>query len=1049
MPYAAQTKVGSVVTAMRRVGRHRAWATSDALTWFMAVVVCSGLRQLYVVAPEHSSATLPAAIFAALLHVAVSVSMGLYRRGQIQGTYGEIVLLGRATFVVSIGLLLASAVVPDSRMLPSTVAATSGLAALTTMLSTRLVARAYRMRRMIQGRDRTPVLVFGGGSAGRLLVHTLLYDHDSPHVPVAVLDDDPSKRALRIDGVKVKGGRDVMADVAARHGADRIVIAIPSADSATIRELHDAAELAGLKTLVLPPFHGLLEGRQVRASDIRDINLEDLLGRRTITLDECAITEEINGATVLVTGAGGSIGSELCRQLVRFGVGRLVMLDRDESAMHALQLELEGNGLLDSETIVLADIRDPGALREAFARHRPRIVFHAAALKHLPLLQRYPHEAWLTNVLGTLNVLQAAADHQVGTFVNISTDKAADPQSVLGYSKRVAERLTADFAQRYPGRYMSVRFGNVLGSRGSVVPTFTEQIRRGGPVTVTHPDVTRYFMLIPEACQLVLQGAAIGRDGEVLVLDMGQPVKIVDVAQTLIDLLGHVDVEIRYTGLRPGEKLEEELFAERDGHRSTSHPLVVCTDVPSLAGDLVRSLDCAPPSATLLMRHFALGHDVDGHEVDVQDPHALVSVDAAGQKDLVEYLARQSAAAGAIVERVAGSTTARPAGPGEPGSEPLDEPIYLSKADTGPLEEEWVLKALRSGYVAPLGPMIDEFEKRVAERVGVGHALALTSGTAALHLALLHVGARPGTHVVVPTMTFAATANAVMYTGATPVFVDVQSSDGNVDVDLAMQAIDGLQADGKQVVAMLPVDLFGRCADYTRLEPELALRGVPLIEDAAEALGATHGGRGAGSFGLAGVLSFNGNKIMTTSGGGMLLSNDGDLIDHARYLSTQARQPVPWYEHVDVGYNYRMSNVLAGLGIAQLSRLDDFIARRREIRDLYEVGLIGAPGIRIMGRGPQESDADDNCWLTSVVFDAGTVDVDSLVARMSADRIECRHLWKPLHLMAAYAGAGSAMTGASERLFGSGVNLPSGVGLRDEDVDRTLGAVLEEVLQRA
>ena len=355
--------------------------------------------------------------------------------------------------------------------------------------------------------------------------------------------------------------------------------------------------------------------------------------------------------------------------------------------------------------------------------------------------------------------------------------------------------------------------------------------------------------------------------------------------------------------------------------------------------------------------------------------------------------------------------------------------IYLSKADVTELEEKYVLEALRSGWVAPLGPEVDAFEREIAERVGVGHALALSSGTAALHLALLEVGAGPGTAVIVPTMTFIASANAVAYTGAEPVFVDA-GPDGNVDPGLLLEAVDTLRREGTTVAAAMTVDLFGRCAEYDELVDALAERGVPLIEDAAEALGATYGGRGAGSFGRAAALSFNGNKIMTTSGGGMLLSDDETLIDRARYLSTQARQPVPYYEHTEIGYNYRLSNILAALGRAQLSRLDEMIARRREIRDRYAAAV------------------GDNCWLTCLVLDeAGPRDVDGAVARLNVEEIEARHLWKPMHLQPVFAGRRAWSTGASERLFCTGLAVPSGSGLTDAEVDRATGAVLEAIAE--
>jgi dTDP-4-amino-4,6-dideoxygalactose transaminase len=366
--------------------------------------------------------------------------------------------------------------------------------------------------------------------------------------------------------------------------------------------------------------------------------------------------------------------------------------------------------------------------------------------------------------------------------------------------------------------------------------------------------------------------------------------------------------------------------------------------------------------------------------------------------------------------------------------------IFLSKADITEVEERFVLDAVRSGWVAPLGPHVDAFEAEIAERVGVAGALALSSGTAALHLALLHIGAKPGTVVVLPSMTFAASANAVVYTGAEPVFVDSQESDGNVDPALLVEAVDILLAEGKTIAAVMTVDLFGRCVDYSVIVEALAERGIPLIEDAAEALGAAHGDQAAGSFGHAAALSFNGNKIMTTSGGGMLLSDDLDLIGRARYLSTQARQPVPWYEHTDIGYNYRMSNVLAALGRGQLSRLHEMITRRRAVRQAYVNGLADVDGIRFLGRDSARDDAQDNCWLTGVVLDplATPVSADALIKALGEEDIEARHLWKPMHSQPVFAHARAFVNETSDRLFANGVTLPSGSILSDADVSKVI-----------
>lgn len=371
----------------------------------------------------------------------------------------------------------------------------------------------------------------------------------------------------------------------------------------------------------------------------------------------------------------------------------------------------------------------------------------------------------------------------------------------------------------------------------------------------------------------------------------------------------------------------------------------------------------------------------------------------------------------------------------------MSERIYLSKAEVTEVEERFVLDALRSGWIAPLGPHVDAFEAEVAERVGVKHALALSSGTAALHLALLHLGARPGTAVLCSTMTFAATANAIAYTGAEPVFIDSQASDGNVDPELMLEAARKLQREGVEVVAACPVDLFGRACDYDVLEPGLVDLGIPLLEDAAEGLGASYGERAVGSFGVAAALSFNGNKIMTTSGGGMLLSDDGDLVAHARKLSTQAREPVPWYEHKEIGYNYRLSNILAALGRGQLSRLDEMIARRREIRGRYVAALSTVEGVRFLFG--DEPDRTDNCWLTTLVVERDDVDADRIVSTMDAQQIEARHLWKPMHLQPVYSGARSFGGAVSKTFFRQGITLPSGSSLTDDQVDRVISTLVE------
>lgn len=361
--------------------------------------------------------------------------------------------------------------------------------------------------------------------------------------------------------------------------------------------------------------------------------------------------------------------------------------------------------------------------------------------------------------------------------------------------------------------------------------------------------------------------------------------------------------------------------------------------------------------------------------------------------------------------------------------------LYLSSPDVGDLEESYLLSAFRSGWIAPLGPDVDAFEREMADRVGVLEGVALSSGTAALHLALLAHGVTQGDIVLTSTMTFAATTNAIRYVGAVPFFIDSDPASGNMDPELLRQALVGLESQGKKVAAIVPVDLLGKAVDYTKICAIAAENRLPVISDSAEALGATHAGKPAGAWGDTSIFSFNGNKIMTTSGGGMLLTNDSSLAARVRYLATQARQPVAHYEHVEVGYNYRLSNLLAALGRAQLSRLDAMIARRKAVRNFYRDLFDDVPGVQIFGG---EDDAEDNCWLTSIVVDPAEAGwhAGSLRQWLEQENIESRPLWKPMHLQPVFNAMPARINGTAQRLFETGLTLPSGSILQDHDLER-------------
>lgn len=460
------------------------------------------------------------------------------------------------------------------------------------------------------------VLIMGAGDAGAHLARQLRDHPEFGMQVVGFLDDDPLKHHMHIHGVPVLGSHQAIPEVARTMGASAVIIAISGLPGRKVRAIVSLCENVGLRTKIIPGLHDLLDSR-VSFTQIRDVQIEDLLRREPIATDTSAVRQLLHGRRVLVTGGGGSIGSELCRQILACNPAELVVLGHGENSVFEIYHELlrrvamlPGDGPRPCIHPVIADIREPDRLDEVFAAHRPEVVFHAAAHKHVPLMECNIREAFSNNVFGTRNVLDAAERYEVDRLVMISTDKAVNPTSIMGVSKRVAELLVHQTAKRCRRPYVAVRFGNVLGSRGSVLHTFKKQIAAGGPVTVTHPEMRRFFMTIPEAVQLVLQAAVLGRGGEVFTLDMGEPIKIADLARDMIELSGlqvGEDIEIVFSGLRPGEKLYEELFVPGEEYRRTTHTKIfIAANASSLVPANLDERVGALERATLRGDHTAM-----------------------------------------------------------------------------------------------------------------------------------------------------------------------------------------------------------------------------------------------------------------------------------------------------------------------------------------------------------------------------------------------------------------------------------------------------------
>jgi FlaA1/EpsC-like NDP-sugar epimerase len=502
-----------------------------------------------------------------------------WRSWQKVGTRDLAVLL-QGVAVVTLFMLGASFFLSGVVTIPRSVPLLEAMLAVLLLSAARMGARAANDTRH-KRRDRNPgkrmrqVLIVGAGEAGTMIAREMLRHPEAGLRPIGFADDDPGKQKKRFMGLPVLGTISDLPDVLATYRIDEVLIAMPSEAGDVIRAVVEHAQEARVEYRIIPGVYELLSG-QVSISQIREVDLEDLLRRDPVRLDAGVIRDYVSGRVVLVTGAGGSIGSELVRQAARFGARRILLLGRGENSIYEILGECRRTWPELSVEPIICDVRDRDRLGYVFEQHGPDVVFHAAAHKHVPLMEGNPDEAVLNNVGGTLNLTELALAHGVERFVNISTDKAVNPTSVMGATKRVAEIIVGRAARHAePGQsFVSVRFGNVLGSRGSVVPLFKRQIAAGGPVTVTDPEMVRYFMTIPEAAQLVLQAGGLGANGSVYVLDMGEPVRIVDLARDLITLSGFepdVDIAIAFTGMRPGEKLYEELLTAEEGTDSSRH----------------------------------------------------------------------------------------------------------------------------------------------------------------------------------------------------------------------------------------------------------------------------------------------------------------------------------------------------------------------------------------------------------------------------------------------------------------------------------------------
>jgi FlaA1/EpsC-like NDP-sugar epimerase len=566
------------------VNRHRVWQVA-----FDAVLIIAAWRLTFFLRFDKTTPIFyrhlldwQVVALVVAIKLATFVLFGFYNRWWRYVSTRDMWGAARGVTAASVLTYLALYAFPPEHTsrLPRGVAALDYLLLLAFVAGTRLLARTLIERPpaglVAHGKE---VLIVGAGDAGQLMVREMQRNRQLHYTPIGFVDDDPRKRGDRIHGVRVLGTTSDLLHILRDNRPDEVLIAIPSAPGAVRRQIVDSCRAENIPVKTLPGLHELIAGDVNLAGQIRPVQVEDVLGRQQVEVNLDLVASYVQDRTVLVTGAGGSIGSELCRQLARLGVARLILVDKGESSLFDIERELYDEREFSAAVAILGNCGDRTKMREAFERYQPQVVFHAAAYKHVGMLEANPVQAVTNNILGTRNLVETAIEAGVERFVLISTDKAASPKNVMGQSKAVCEWIVESFALRddLDTRFVAVRFGNVLGSSGSVIPIFRKQIERGGPVTVTSPDMTRFFMTIPEAASLVVQAGAMGGRGQVYVLDMGEPVRILDLAKQMIRLSGRDEsqIPIVFTGPRPGEKLHEVLWNEGEIVGATGHPKIM------------------------------------------------------------------------------------------------------------------------------------------------------------------------------------------------------------------------------------------------------------------------------------------------------------------------------------------------------------------------------------------------------------------------------------------------------------------------------------------
>lgn len=856
------------------------------------------------------------------------------------------------------------------------------LVLLTTILATALTLggrMSYRVLRQFQislykrhhKLERT--LIIGAGSAGNIAVRELQASTETNMKPVAVIDDDPIHHGRLISNVPIVGGMNDLKNIVDKYRIETILIAIPSLDEQRRREVFRLCRRTGRPVQSMLGIHDFRQNETV-ISNIREVDPETLLGKMELHYDEDRTAAGIRGKTVLIMGAAGYMGSTLARIIATYGPLKLILCDINGQGLQNLTQQLNRTYAgIEIEPIVIT-AKDEPSVRRVFRLSRPDIVLHCAYHNHEAFTGGSPAEVIRNNVFGTWHVIQAADETGVEKMLLLSEEEAAQPNSLVSASKHICELMAQGMSKKSQTKFAAARFADLNHNAYYYMERFATELENGGPLTVEHEELTRYFASRQDAARLIMEAAVITSGGEIFSLDLGSPISITELARSYAELTGYElgsDIELKITGEINPQEIRQQRLQNPEELNKTSHQRIFT------GRTLFDDFSKLQTKLTDLALILAKGED------DVIRYHVMQTV-----RDLIpDFYSEDFNEAGQPHRRIKSDNQE-------------DKRIWLSSPHLGGLEKHYVDDAFATNWVAPLGPNVNEFERELSEYVHTTAAAAMTSGTAAIHIALRLLGVQQNDYVICSSLTFAGSTNPIMYEKAIPIFVDSEPGSWNMSPEALERALLDCKQENKMPKAVIVVNLYGQSADYDRIQELCDYYRVPIIEDAAESLGAAYKNRQTGTLGRFGIYSFNGNKIITSSGGGMLISNDEDAIKKARFLITQARDQARHYQHSELGFNYRMSNISAGIGRGQLQVLPMRIKRKQEIYNYYKQAFASVPYIQMMPIAPH---GQPNYWLSTLTIEPNSpVQPLDILLALEKRNIESRPVWKPMHLQPYY-----------------------------------------------